>query len=67
MTKQAIEATLEDEQANLRHHEEQMGRARSARDAAILNAVEAGMSMYRIAQVIGISQQAVGQIVRANA
>lgn len=66
MTQQAIEATLEDEQANLRHHEEQMWRARKARDAAILDARNEGISMYRIAQVIGISQQAVGQIVRAN-
>ena len=66
MTQQTIEDTLEDEQANLRHHEEQMSRARNARDVAILDARNKGMSMYRIAQVIGISQQAVGQIVRAN-
>ena len=67
MTQQSIEAMLEDEQANLRHHEEQVARARAQRDAEVTKAhIEAGVSMYRIAQVLGISQQAVGQIVRAN-
>ena len=38
--------------------------ARQARDAAILEAHAGGVSMYRIAQVLGISQQAVGKIVQ---
>lgn len=60
------ERDLRDLQAALQYREEQAAQARRQRDAGILRAVEAGMSMYRIAQVIGISQQAVAQIVKSR-
>lgn len=42
--------------------EERLRLIRDGRDEAIRAAIADGMSMYRIAQVVGISQQAVARI-----
>ena len=47
---------------NLAHAEAMAGRFRDDRNAAIRAAIRDGMSMYRVAQIIGISQQAVARI-----
>lgn len=42
--------------------EERLRLFRSGRDEAIRAAIQDGMSMYRIAQIVGISQQSVARI-----
>jgi len=59
-------AALGEAQAALQDAEAGVDRARAARDAAVLQVVAAGVSMYRVAQVIGLSQTAVQKIVKAD-
>lgn len=57
-----VEDTLRESHAALAAAETTVQAERAARDQAIRNAISAGMSMYRIAQIVGISQQAVARI-----
>lgn len=56
------ETILRRMQEALDHAEQSTARFRGARDDAIREAIKEGMSMYRVAQVVGISQQAVARI-----
>ena len=51
-------------QAALAAAEDAAAAARAARDREIRRAVRSGLSMYRVAQLLGISQTAVRKIVR---
>lgn len=42
--------------------EARLRRTREARDEAIRAAIAEGMTMYRVAQIVGISQQSVARI-----
>ncbi len=60
---QAWGARLADSHAALREAEDVVAGLRVERDQVIRGAVGAGWSMYRVAQMLGLSQQAVRKIV----
>lgn len=53
---------LEFHQGAVEAAQRELGRQRRLRDDVIREAIQSGMSMYRVAQVVGISQQAVARI-----
>lgn len=54
-----IEARLEAAQAKVEDADAYAATARAERDALVAAAVDSGMTKYRVAQVIGVSQHAV--------
>lgn len=58
----SAEDTLRDCQAAVVQATDDLAAKRETRDDAIRSAIRDGMSMYRVAQIIGIRQQTVAQI-----
>ena len=56
------DAILRRMQGCVEHAEKSAGQFRDARNGMIREAVESGMSMYRVAKITGLSQQMVARI-----
>lgn len=58
----STEDTLRDCQAAVAQATDDLAAKRETRDDAIRAAIRDGMTMYRVAQIVGIRQQTVAQI-----